>query len=136
MRNLRTLRTLLALALGAGITGCQNGEQEFPDQIPAIKASLGVLYSAVNTGKRAPLDSLSRDAELYDALLHVMAGDSLAILSRRIQNPIDSAHVIMTVATVERPSGEPREHYELELFMRREGDVFWIVGHRLTHSPL
>jgi hypothetical protein len=131
----QAVRRLLVLALVAGVTGCEPAEQEFPDQIPAIKQSLGVLYQAVLADQRPPLDSISRDAQLFDAVRHVMAGDSLAILSRRIHNPIDSAHIIMTVATVVRDDAEIRSRHQLEVFMHREGEVFWIVGHRLTHSP-
>jgi hypothetical protein len=135
MKPMRIIRILVALALSAGLGGCETAEQEFPDQIPGIKQSLGVFYQAVLTGRRAPLDSISHDTQVFDAVRHVMAGDSLAILSRRIHNPIDSAHIVMTVATVTRDGAEIRDRHQLELFMRREGDAFWIVGHRLTHSP-
>jgi len=126
------------ICLGGAIlmfAGCAGEEEEFPDQIPAIKSSLGIWYRAVLDRDRALLDSVSTDPELYDELLHVLGEDSLAILTRRIQNPIDSAHVTMTVAAIDRSVPEERARYELQLFMRMEGETCRIVAHRLTHSP-
>ena len=75
------------------------------------------------------------DRELYNELLSFLNTDSLAVLTRQIHNPIDSADVIMTVARHDRATVENKERYQLELFMHREESRFWIVAHRLTPSP-
>ena len=115
--------------------GCQQAEQKFPDQIPAIVQSLNVFHMGILNHSPGSLDSVSVDPELYAALMNVLGDDSLAILTRRIHNPIDSAHIYMTVAAVDYASRERSGKYELELFMKARGDRFWIVAHRLSHSP-
>ena len=117
------------------LSGCAGEEEEFPDQIPAIKSALGVWYNAILDRDRASLDSICSDAQLYDELVFILGEDSLTILTRRIQNPIDSAHVTMTVAAIDRSGPQERARYELQLFMRMEGETCRIVAHRLTHSP-
>jgi len=124
---------LLAVSL-APWSGCSQ-EASFPNQIPDIVHSLGVFHTALSVRDRVTFDSVCTDRELYDELVTVLQADSLAVLSRRIHNPIDSAHVVMTVARFDRDAGQPRDRYQLELFMRREDDRYWIVAHRLTHSP-
>lgn len=109
-------------------------KEEFPNQITDVKASLGVFQRAISERNRALLDSVSTDAQLYDELTYILGSDSLAVLSRRIQNPIDSAHVIMTVAP-KRSDDTTTVGYNLELFLRKRGDIYWIVAHRLNRSP-
>lgn len=109
-------------------------EAPFPDQIPAVVATLGQFHESWSLRARAPFDSVCTDPVLFDALNNAFEGDSLAVLSRRIHNPIDSADVVMTVARYNRDRSEIVARYELELYMRREGDLFWIVAHRLTRS--
>ena len=122
-----------AAALVILLCGCGKPEP-FPDQIPAIVSSLGQFHSSWSQRDRVRFDSVCTDRELYDELASVWGEDSLAVLTRRIHNPIDSAYIEMTVARHDRKTAANRERYELELFMRREGDRFWIVAHRLTHS--
>ena len=132
MRQIRRLFVVLAaLAL---VSGCEE-EASFPDQIPGIVNTLGIFHTAILSRSVDLLDSVSRDREVYEELIHVFGDDSLAVLTRRIHNPIDSAHVVMTVASVDYDTGDPTGRYKLELFMRREADLFWIVAHRLSHSP-
>ena len=113
--------------------GCSK-EAPFPDQIPTVVATLGQFHESWSEKQRAPFDSVCTDRELYDALADAFEDDSLAVLSRRIHNPIDSADVVMTVGRYSREKAEMVTRYELELFMRREGDQFWIVAHRLKRS--
>jgi hypothetical protein len=126
-------RLVVILAAGSSIMGCEK-EAAFPDQIPGIVNTLGIFHTAMLSQSVDLLDSVSRDREIYADLSHVFGGDSLAVLTRRIHNPIDSAHVIMTVETVAYDTGDRTGRYTLELFMRREAGFFWIVGHRLSHS--
>jgi hypothetical protein len=116
------------------LPSCANKKEEFPNQIDDVKASLGVFQNAISGRNRALLDSVSTDAQLYDELTYVLGSDSIAVLSRRIQNPIDSAHVIMTVGP-KRSDDTAVVTYNLELFMRKRGDTYWIVAHRLNRSP-
>lgn len=130
-------RLILPAVLLSGLallSGCAE-EASFPNQIPDIVHSLGVFHTALSDRDRAKFDSVCADRELYDELVSVLQSDSLAVLTRRIHNPIDSAHVIMTVAAFDREASQLRDRYQLELFMRREDDRYWIVAHRLTHSP-
>jgi len=113
--------------------GCAE-EAPFPDQIPAVVATLGQFHESWSQRQRAPFDSVCTDRELYDVLMNAFEGDSLAVLSRRIHNPIDSADVVMTVGRYSRDVDSITVRYELELYMQREGDQFWIVAHRLTRS--
>jgi hypothetical protein len=122
-----------ALLMLLVLSSCAKKE-EFPNQIDDVKVSLGVFQQAITERHRALLDSVSTDAQLYDDLTHVLGNDSLAVLSRRIQNPIDSAHVIMTVGP-KRPNDSVTVTYHLELFLRKSGDRYWIVAHRLNRSP-
>lgn len=115
-------------------SGCAQ-EKTFPDQIPDIVATLGTFHSSLSNLDRARFDSVCTDRELYDELRSVLGGDSLAVLSRRIHNPVDSANVVMTVARKIRLTGLATERYELELFMRKEEGRFLIVAHRLKPSP-
>jgi hypothetical protein len=128
------VRLSLSLCVVLLVSGCETEVEEFPDQIPSIVQTLGVCYRAVLASDPDLLATVSTDLELYADLKHVLGSDSLAILTRRITNPIDSAHVTMNVAAVERGSHEVHGRYLLEVFMRREGEFFWIVAHRLTHS--
>ena len=113
--------------------GCAE-EAPFPDQIPAVVATLGQFHESWSQRQRAPFDSVCTDRELYDVLMNAFEDDSLAVLSRRIHNPIDSADVVMTVGRYSRDVDSITVRYELELYMQREGDQFWIVAHRLTRS--
>ena len=132
-----TRRKVFFVLLGAlTLTiGCTDQEPAFPDQVPAIVNTLGIFHSAILSRSPDLMDSVSQDPELYGDLTFVLNDDSLAVLTRRIHNPIDSAHVIMTVASVDYSTGDRTGRYKLELFMRREADLFWIVGHRVSHSP-
>lgn len=124
---------LTALALVA-YAGCAK-KAEFPNQIPAIVATLGQVHSAWTERARVRFDSVCTDRELYDVLTTVFGDDSLAVLGRRIHNPVDSADVVMTVGRFHRDTKTvDEEHHTLELFMRREGDRFWVVAHRLDRS--
>jgi hypothetical protein len=132
VKQKRCLITVLAALFL--LPGCEE-EAAFPDQIPGIVNTLSIFHSAMLTRSADLLDSVSRDREIYEELTHVFGNDSLAVLTRRIHNPVDSAHVVMTVASVDYDTGDRTGRYKLELFMRREADLFWIVAHRLSHSP-
>jgi len=116
-------------------TSCIEKEKKFPNQIPDIKAALGTLLRAVSLRDPRVLDSISTDDRLYGDVVYMLGNDSLAVLSRRIQNPIDSAHVIMTVAPKDSLGSVSADSYALELFLTRRGDHYWFVDHRLTRSP-
>jgi hypothetical protein len=126
---------VIMVAFGAGmlVFGCKK-EESFPNQIPAVVATLGQFHESWSNRQRAVFDSVCTDRELYDALVNALGEDSLAVLSRRIHNPIDSADVVMTVGRYKKDEGGITDRYELELYLRREGDKFWIVAHRLTRS--
>lgn len=130
----RTFVAILA-ALGTGLlaSGCKK-EESFPNQIPAVVATLKQFHESWSNRQRAAFDSVCTDRELYDALVNALGDDSLAVLSRRIHNPIDSADVVMTVGRYKRDPGTMTDRYDLELYLRREGEKFWIVAHRLTRS--
>jgi hypothetical protein len=91
-----------ALAATAWWTSGCSEQSAFPNQIPDIVAALGKFHTALSERDRVRFDSVCADRELYNELVAVLGDDSLAVLSRRIHNPIDSAHVMMTVALVRR----------------------------------
>lgn len=126
-------RACAAIWCALVLAGCAE-EATFPNQIPEVVASLGRFHEAWSRRDPAAFDSVCADRELYPALLAVFEADSLAVLTRRIHNPIDSAAVVMTVGRLASGGGEVRQRFTLELFMRREGDRFWIVAHRLDRS--
>jgi hypothetical protein len=126
---------LVCVAALGFATSCTEKEKAFPDQIPDIKAALGTLLRAVSLRDPAILDSISTDDRLYGDVVYMLGTDSLTVLSRRIQNPIDSAHVIMTIAPRDSSGSVPAETYACELFLTRRGDNYWFVDHRLTRSP-
>lgn len=129
-------RCLIVLTLAASmlLAGCEK-EEEFPNQIPDVKAALGVFQQAISSRNALLLDSVSTDTELYGELINVLGDDSMAVLSRRIENPIDSARVIMTIAPKSPDDSLPGPNYDLELFLRKRGDAYWIIAHRLKPSP-
>lgn len=124
------------LAAVAITISCAKREEKFPDQIPAVKEAIGSFLRAVSLRDKIVLDSITTDDRLYGDVVYILGSDSLSVLSRRIQNPIDSAHVIMTIAPRDSSGAAAAETYSLELFMKKRGDYYWIVGHRLTRSPL
>jgi len=141
-RRLHTfaLRMVAALSFGFLATAialsCVQPDEKFPDQIPDVKVALGTLLRAIAVRDSTVLDSVCTDHRLYGDVVYILGPDSLAVLARRIQNPIDSAHVIMTIAARDSSGTVSVESYTLELFMQKRGDYYWIVGHRLTSSPL
>lgn len=130
-RNVR-LSLIPALILMAGIMGCEEEEEPFPDQIPGIVASLGTFYNSIIARDEAGLNRVCSDRELYADLVYVLGRDSLAVVSRRIKNPIDSAHVTLTFSAIVPEADTSSGLYELELFMQRREEIFWIVAHKLT----
>ena len=133
MRRRCVLSSVCAILLALPLA-CRE-EEKFPDQIPAIVATLGQFHTSLSQLDRVRFDSVCSDRELYNELVSLLKVDSLAVLTRQIHNPVDSADVIMTVARHDRVARENRERYQLELFMRREESRFWIVAHRLTPFP-
>lgn len=132
-RQLRlTLGALIFLSVM--LVACAE-EEEFPNDIPAVKATVGMLRQAVDTRTPADLDSICTDRELYGDLVNILGDDSLAVHGWRIQNPIDSAHVIMTVGPASSADTLSGPQYRLELYMRKQGETYWIVAHRLRTSP-
>lgn len=131
IRNVR-LSLIPALILMAGIVGCEEEEEPFPDQIPDIVQSLGTFYNAIVARDEAGLSQVCSDVELYGDLVYVLGRDSIAVVSRRIQNPIDSAHITLTLSAIAPGADTSSGLYELELFMQKRGEVFWIVAHKLT----
>lgn len=134
------LRTVSVFTVGLAVLGltlsCAQREEKFPNQIPDVKVAIGTFLRAISMRDSTVLDSICTDDRLFGDVLYVLGPDSLALLSRRIQNPIDSAHVTMTIAVRDSSGAVHDEPYSLELFMRKRGDQYWIVGHRLTRSPL
>lgn len=132
MRRMSRLTLIPALILTLGLAGCEEEEEPFPDQIPGIVGSLGKFYEAIIARDEAGLGRVCSDAELYGDLVYVFGRDSMAVVSRRIQNPVDSAHVTMTLSAIAPEADTSNGMYELDLFMQRRGEIFWIVAHKLT----
>ncbi len=132
MNRIVRLSLIPALILMAGIMGCEEEEESFPDQIPGIVESLGTFYNAIIARDEAGLNLVCSDRELYADLVYVLGRDSIAVLSRRIQNPVDSAHITLTLSAIASGADTSNGMYELELFMQKRGEVFWIVAHKLT----
>lgn len=130
---MRHANLLCAATSWLALAGCSD-KAKFPDQIPGIVATLGIFHTSFSARDRIGFDSVCSDRELFDELVTVLGPDSLAVLTRRIHNPIDSAYIIMTVARYVRSTQTVDDRYQLELFMHREEDRYWIVAHRLTHS--
>ena len=124
---------LLIVTSALMVTACEEEETKFPHQIADITRTVGQFYSGLDQRDRARFDSAVTDPVLYDELVHVLGDDSLAVLTRRIYNPVDSAHIVMIVEAIARPDWASHGRYQLELFLHGEGGRFWIVGHKLTH---
>ena len=132
MNRIVRLSLIPALILMAGIVGCEEEEEPFPDQIPDIVQSLGTFYNAIVARDEAGLSQVCSDVELYGDLVYVLGRDSIAVVSRRIKNPIDSAHITLTLSAIAPGVDTSSGLYELELFMQKRGEMFWIVAHKLT----
>lgn len=135
MALMRLARPLLLLCAVAVLVSACAEEEEFPNHIPNVKASVGIFQQAIALRNPQFLDSVCTDRELYGDLINVLGDDSMAVLGRQIRNPIDSAHVLMTVAPIAPEDSLPGPNYSLELFLRRQGETYWIVAHRLRPSP-
>jgi hypothetical protein len=131
----RCPRGIAALLAAGSLASCEPKEDKFPDQIPDVKVALGTLLRSVSARNPQVLDSISTDLELYGDLVFMLGPDSLAVISRRIQNPVDSAHVIMTVAARDAAGTVAPDTSTLDLFLSKRGDYYWFVGHRLTRTP-
>ena len=111
-RNVR--KSLIpALILMAGIVGCEEEEEPFPDQIPGIVESLGTFYNAIVARDESGLSQVCSDVELYGALVYVLGRDSIEVVSRRIQNPIDSAHITLMLSAIASGADTSNGLYEL-----------------------
>jgi hypothetical protein len=126
------LALMLVLVLSVGLIGCEEEELPFPDQIGDIVKSLGEFHKAILDRDEPRLAAVCEDPELYGELVYVLGDDSLAVASRRITNPIDSGHITMMVSSVDRATATSNGLYELELFMKKRGAIYWIVAHKLT----